>query len=320
MDNFLYINYIPEKNNFIKKVKFIDKLSFILIDDKCNIQIRHLNNTSIRNFKENNFINDFDILLEKNYDALIFECSHQNPIRLFDINLNLKKSYFFEDRTKEKIYDPIFVKVEPYSLNLFTGGNFLSKIDLITNKILYPKHNKNYNLLNCFDYYFEHSFYLLGSYNKNLLFCDFKTDQIENKIKLNYSINQIQLINKNQILIGYRNSNKISLFDIRNLNQEITNFERINFTQQKTNFSIDLKNNILYSGDMNGKITLYNLNNYKKIKELNFRDNISSIDTFDDYLLFSTGKRNFEIEFKNNEEEFNDFENINNYSIQIIQL
>ncbi len=68
MDNFLYINYIPEKNNFVKKVKFIDKLSFILIDDKCNIQIRHLNNTSIRNFKENNFINDFDILWEKNYE------------------------------------------------------------------------------------------------------------------------------------------------------------------------------------------------------------------------------------------------------------
>ena len=85
MDKFLYFNYIPEKNNFIKKVKFIDKLSFILIDDKCNIRIRHLNNTPIRNFKENNFINDFDILLEKNYEALIFECSHQNPIRLFDI-------------------------------------------------------------------------------------------------------------------------------------------------------------------------------------------------------------------------------------------
>ena len=48
MDKFLYFNYIPEKNNFVKKVKFIDKLSFILIDDKCNIQIRHLNNISIR--------------------------------------------------------------------------------------------------------------------------------------------------------------------------------------------------------------------------------------------------------------------------------
>ena len=68
MDKFLYFNYIPEKNNFVKKVKFIDKLSFILIDDKCNIQIRHLNNTPIRNFKENNFINDFDILWEKNYE------------------------------------------------------------------------------------------------------------------------------------------------------------------------------------------------------------------------------------------------------------
>ena len=71
---------------------------------------------------------------------------------------------------------------------------------------------------------------------------------------------------------------------------------------------------------MNGKITLYNLSNYKKNNELNFMDNISSIDTLDDYLLFSTGKRNLEIELKNNEEEFNDFENINNYSIQIIQL
>ena len=251
---------------------------------------------------------------------MIFECSHDNPIRLFDTNLNLKKSFFIGDITKEKIYDPIFVKVEPYSLNVFTGGNFFSKIDLITNKIIYPKQNKNYNLLNCFDYYLENSFYLLGSYNKNLLFCDFKTDQIENKIKLNFPINQIQLINKNQFLIGYRNNSQISLFDIRNLNKEIINFERIYFTQQKINFSIDLNNNILYSGDMNGKITLYNLSNYKKNNELNFMDNISSIDILDDYLLFSTGKRNFEIELNNNEEKFNDFLNKKNYSIQIIKL
>ena len=320
MDNCIYFKYIPEKNNFAKKVKFIDKLSFIFIDDKCNLQINHLNNTLTNNFKENNFINDFDILLEKNYKALIFECSHLNPIRLFDTNLNLKKSFFIGDITKEKIYDPIFVKVEPYSLNVFTGGNFFSKIDLITNKIIYPKQNKNYNLLNCFDYYLENSFYLLGSYNKNLLFCDFKTDQIENKIKLNFPINQIQLINKNQFLIGYRNNSQISLFDIRNLNKEIINFERIYFTQQKINFSIDLNNNILYSGDMNGKITLYNLSNYKKNNELNFMDNISSIDILDDYLLFSTGKRNFEIELNNNEEKFNDFLNKKNYSIQIIKL
>ena len=322
MDNCIYFKYIPEKNNFAKKVKFIDKLSFIFIDDKCNLQINHLNNTLTNNFKENNFINDFDILLEKNYEALIFECSHDNPIRLFDTNLNLKKSFFIGDITKEKIYDPIFVKVEPYSLNVFTGGNFFSKIDLITNKIIYPKQNKNknYNLLNCFDYYLENSFYLLGSYNKNLLFCDFKTDQIENKIKLNFPINQIQLINKNQFLIGYRNNSQISLFDIRNLNKEIINFERIYFTQQKINFSIDLNNNILYSGDMNGKITLYNLSNYKKNNELNFMDNISSIDILDDYLLFSTGKRNFEIELNNNEEKFNEFLNKKNYSIQIIKL
>ena len=320
MDNCIHLKYIPEKNNFAKKVKFIDKLSFIFIDDKCNLQINHLNNTLTNNFKENNFINDFDILLEKNYEALIFECSHDNPIRLFDTNLNLKKSFFIGDITKEKIYDPIFVKVEPYSLNVFTGGNFFSKIDLITNKIIYPKQNKNYNLLNCFDYYLENSFYLLGSYNKNLLFCDFKTDQIENKIKLNFPINQIQLINKNQFLIGYRNNSQISLFDIRNLNKEIINFERIYFTQQKINFSIDLNNNILYSGDMNGKITLYNLSNYKKNNELNFMDNISSIDILDDYLLFSTGKRNFEIELNNNEEKFNDFLNKKNYSIQIIKL
>ena len=320
MDNCIYFKYIPEKNNFAKKVKFIDKLSFIFIDDKCNLQINHLNNTLTNNFKENNFINDFDILLEKNYEALIFECSHDNPIRLFDTNLNLKKSFFIGDITKEKIYDPIFVKVEPYSLNVFTGGNFFSKIDLITNKIIYPKQNKNYNLLNCFDYYLENSFYLLGSYNKNLLFCDFKTDQIENKIKLNFPINQIQLINKNQFLIGYRNNSQISLFDIRNLNKEIINFERIYFTQQKINFSIDLNNNILYSGDMNGKITLYNLSNYKKNNELNFMDNISSIDILDDYLLFSTGKRNFEIELNNDEEKFNEFLNKKNYSIQIIKL
>ena len=43
MDNCIYFKYIPEKNNFAKKVKFIDKLSFIFIDDKFNLQINHLN-------------------------------------------------------------------------------------------------------------------------------------------------------------------------------------------------------------------------------------------------------------------------------------
>ena len=316
MDKLIY-NICFSENNFAKKVKFIDKSSFILIDDMADLQIRNINNNDIINYKENNYINDFDILLEENYEIIIFQCSNENPIRFLDKNLKEIKSFLLEDILKEKILSSFFIKIEPYSLNIFTGGNFFSKIDLITNKILYIKTDKDYNLINCFDLSIRNSFYLIGSYNKNLLFCDFKTDKIENKIKLNYSINQIKTIENNQILIGYRNSDKISLFDLRNVNKEIISFERKNFTQQKINFTVNESNSILFSGDMNGKIILYDLKYYQKIKELNFENSISSMDYLDNYLLFSTGTRNFDLFFEN-EDEIKFINNKNN--IQIIEI
>ena len=316
MDKLIY-NICFSENNFAKKVKFIDKSSFILIDDMADLQIRNINNNDIINYKENNYINDFDILLEENYEIIIFQCSNENPIRFLDKNLKEIKSFLLEDILKEKILSSFFIKIEPYSLNIFTGGNFFSKIDLITNKILYIKTDKDYNLVNCFDFSIRNSFYLIGSYNKNLLFCDFKTDKIENKIKLNYSINQIKIIENKQILIGYRNSDKISLFDLRNVNKEIISFERKNFTQQKINFTVNESNSILFSGDMNGKIILYDLKYYQKIKELNFENSISSMDYLDNYLLFSTGTRNFDLFFEN-EDEIKFINNKNN--IQIIEI
>ena len=107
------------------------------------------------------------------------------------------------------------------------------------------------------------------------------------------------------------------MFDLRNVNKEIISFERKNFTQQKINFTVNESNSILFSGDMNGKIILYDLKYYQKIKELNFENSISSMDYLDNYLLFSTGTRNFDLFFEN-EDEIKFINNKNN--IQIIEI
>ena len=102
MDKLIY-NICFSENNFAKKVKFIDKSSFILIDDMADLQIRNINNNDIINYKENNYINDFDILLEENYEIIIFQCSNENPIRFLDKNLKEIKSFLLEDLLKSNL-------------------------------------------------------------------------------------------------------------------------------------------------------------------------------------------------------------------------
>ena len=157
-------------------------------------------------------------------------------------------------------------------MNIFTGKNFLSKIDLISEKEIFIKLDKNYNYLSCFDYNNRYSCYFLGSYNRNILICDYKTDKIIEIYKKEKPINEIKLLNTRpyQILVGYRNSNYFCLFDIRKMNQYINKLQRNVLSTKKINFVLDKEEKNIYSGDLYGNIIKYTFNKEINDKLANF--------------------------------------------------
>ena len=313
-------------NKYIQSSKFISNNSFLIINDKSIIKYTYnfnalndsIESINLRNeFEENNYIYDYDIIsdnsMEKTYICL---CSKDNPIRILDNELSLIKSFSLERKIKEKYFSSTFIKYEEFGMNIFTGKNFLSKIDLITEKEKFIKFDKNYNYLSCFDYNHKYSCYFLGSYNHNLLICDYKTDKIIEIFKQENPINEIKLLNTRpyQMLMGFRNSNYICLFDIRKMNQYINKFERNALTTKKINFVLDKNENNIYTGDIEGNIIKYffdketndksykrNQNNFSFEKEnmgINYR--ITSIDLEDkNNLLIAIYEKNNYLEDEN---------------------
>jgi WD40 repeat protein len=314
MNNLIYKseNFITNNSeHFIKIGKFCENNNLIIVtNDNYIYKYHYLNNNYINseyNFKESNYIYDIDIFNELNYPNLIFICSKDNPIRIFNSQLKIEKSILLQSYDKEIIFTPNFIKLDKFGLFLFSGKNFLNKIDLITFKSIFINYNEySRNLFSCFDYNFKYNFYVLGDYDKkNLYLIDYKTDKIINKFKQDFSINQIKILEKkdNLIFVGYRNSKIIKLFDIRNLNKEIKQFEKNNLTSQKINFILNENEEFLFTAGFDRKIIKYNINTYEKILEMQNNDYISSLDYLNNMLLITFGKRNFiysNLKFKNN--------------------
>ena len=341
-------NIFPENNKYIHSSKFISNNSFIIFNDKNVIKYNYdydydlssdffkLNlNHSQKEFIENNYIYDYD-LISDNYgiNSNICLCSKDNPIRILDNDLSLVKSFSLENKEKDAFLSSTFIKYEQFGLNIYTGKNFLCKLDLVKQKEMLINYNKNYNNLSCFDFNIKYSCYFLGSYSKNLLMCDYRTDKIIEEFKQNKSINQIKLLdNKNyNIIVGFRNSDYICIFDIRKMNNYLYKLERDALTTQKINFVLDNKDSILYTGTVNGKLIKYNFsdeffqkennNNIdypekfnKEEYDIGISDCISSIDLNNDLnlILVTNGKRNdnnneTNYYFRNNKDSEDDFE------------
>ena len=334
-----------EKNldNFIQSLSFFSKDSFLIftnnkqilkynfipdnIDDNYTI-------TQSSNFIENNYIYDYDFIPNNNNSNNLCICSNNNPIRILDNNLNIIKSYTLENKQKEKYLSSNFIKFEQYGLNLYTGKNFLSKIDLIKEKIIYIENNKKYTLLSSFDFNIKYSCYLLGSYSNNILLCDYKTDKIVNIFKQESPVNQIKILNSKNymVVVGYRNNDYISIFDIRKMNENIYKLNRNGNKTKKFNFVFDDKERFLYSGENNGNIIKYsgfeifdleNNNNFNSVfnKEYFYFGNgnccVSSVDIDNEngLLLVSSGERNEKI-FEDINDEDKDEINIENKEIE----
>ena len=271
-------------------------------------------------FIESNYIYDYDIISDNNLNTqYICLCSKDNPIRILNNELLLVKSFSLERKIFEKYFSSTFIKYDEYGMNIFTGKNFLSKIDLIKEKEIFTKFNKNYNYLSCFDFNNRYSCYFLGSYNHSLLFCDYKTDKIIETYKHEKPINEIKILNTKiyQMLIGYRNSDYFCLFDIRNMSHYINKLERNALATKKINFVIDKDEYNVYSGDLDGNIIKYSLNKQIENSNGNYGDNflikkinmginncITSIDLENTNNLLITTQSNkslFDIESEENE-------------------
>ena len=283
--------------------KSIIKYNYDYSDLKNEIISVNLSNE----FREQDYIYDYDIIYNNAEKPFICLCSKDNPIRILNNDLSIVKSFSLENKIKEKFLSSTFIKYEEFGINIFTGKNFLSKIDLIKQKEIFTKYNKNYNYLSCFDFNPKYSCYFIGSYSNNLLICDYKTDKIIDIFQQDKPVNEIKLLKSRmyQILIGYRNSDYICLFDIRKMNGYVNKLERNALTTKKINFILDKDENEIYCGSLEGNIIKYTFNNdinnndsyennFKK-EEINYGINnyITSIDLENKYklLIITYGKK-----------------------------
>ena len=309
-------------NQYIHSSKFISNNSFIITKDKTihkyyysyNSTSNSIDSINIQNeFKEKDFIYDYDIINnndqnESDTNICSCICSKDNPIRILDDKLSLIKSFSIENKQKDAYLSSIFIKYESFGLNIYTGKNHLSKIDLIKQKEAHTIYNKNYNYLSCFDFNIKYSCYFLGSYSNKLIMCDYKTDKIINIYKQNNSVNQLQLLNTKEykLFVGYRNADYIQLYDIRKMNKYLCKLERNALTTKKINFILDNTENNLYSGTVDGKIL--KISEFDKADENNnvgiinkeeidigINNCISSIDINNDYklLIITNGDKNY---------------------------
>jgi len=339
-------NILQQNNKYIQSSKFISNGSFIIFNDKNIIKYNFdydlssdffkLDlNQSQKEFIENNYIYDYDLISDKyGINSNICLCSKDNPIRILNNELSLVKSFSLENKQKDAFLSSTFIKYEQFGLNIYTGKNFLCKIDLIKEKEMFINYNKLYNNLSCFGFNIKYSCYFLGSFSNEILMCDYKTDKIIEEFKQNKPVNQIKLLdNKNyNIIVGYRNSDYICIFDIRKMNNYLYKLERDSLTTKKINFVLDNKENNLFSGTVNGKLIKYNISDEFEHKENNnidypkkfnkeefdigIYDFISSIDLNNDLnlMLITNGERNdnyneVDYYFKNYNDSEDDLEN-----------
>ena len=345
-----------QEKEYIQSSKFINNNSFVIFYNKKIIKYNYYYNSDLyifdsikkeNEFTENDYIYDYDLISnQNNSNAQICICSKGNPIRILNDELSLVKSFTLENKQKESYLSSIFIKYEPFGLDIYTGKNHLSKIDLIKQKEMFTIYDKNFNYLSCFDFDIKYSCYFLGSYSNNLLMCDYKTDKIVCNYKQEKPVNQIKLLTTKEysIIVGYRNSDYICLFDIRKMDKYINKFTRNAITTKKINFLLDDKENNLYSGTDNGKILIYNFDKFEN-KEININENnynnnfnlinkeeidigindtISSIDLNNELnlLVVTNGKYNYIVKslINNNDDSEDDLENKLDYSESLFNI
>ena len=340
----LYTN--KKSIKYIQSSKFISNNSFLIFTNKTirkynytyNINLNNIESINFENeFIEKDYIYDYDIIFNQ-YESnnKICICSKDNPIRILNDKLLIIKSFPIENKQKESYLSSIFIKYEPFGLNIYTGKNYLTKIDLIKQKEIYTINNKNYNYLSCFDFNIKYSCYFLGSYYNKLFLCDYKTDKIIYTYKQEKPINQIKILNTKEykIIVGYRNSEYICLYDIRKMDKYIQKLNRNGMTTKKINFIMDNEEKNLYSGTKNGKLMrFFNFEEIKNIDDCNndiinkeeidigINNCISSIDLNNDYnlMIITNGERNYDDFYSlknNNASDFNsdnDNDNKNEY-------
>lgn len=310
-------------NKYIQSAKFILENSFLIFNNKKITKYNYSYNSSSTSFDliskdieyiEKDYIYDYDIIFNQNdSNSILCLCSKDNPIRILNGKLSLIKSFTLENKQRESYLSSIFIRYEPFGLTIYTGKNFLTKIDLIKQKEINTIYNKYFNFLSCFDFDVRYSCYFLGSYSNNLIICDYKTDKIINIHKQEKPVNQIKILKSKdyQMIVGYRNSDYISLFDIRKMDKNIYKMERNAKSTKKINFIFDDKECNLYTGTDNGKLVRYynfdrnNIINKEEI-DIGVNDCITSIDLNNDknLMIVTNGENYFD-------EKFNSLININ---------
>ena len=281
-------------NTFIKFSKFIAGDVLSITDDNC-ITISN----GLFTVKENNYIYDYDILYETNdytgeYMRLVYTCSKDNPVRIYNKTGDIVDSYVFKNHLEE-ITNPISVRIDEYRMNLVCGFNsYYSKIDLVTDRI--SKHGPVNGLVSCIDFNPLGDYYVLGTYNKDICLIDHKTDKPFKVIsKHKGGINSLIFLNSINFVSGGRKDNEVLLWDSRMLDEPLYTFYRDNPTNQKINIC-SKEDRLLFLSNYDGSVMIYDLKTFELISYFytnEYKETVSSMDYREGRLLTSTGRRHF---------------------------
>lgn len=310
----IYSSESYENEHYIKFGKLITANDILIITNDNIIQRNHLttNASSISSktifaFKESNHIYDYSILNNDANadDSLLFICSKDNSIRSLKLSDGtVDESYVIKNHL-DNIINPIFISIDQYGLNLYCGGAFIKKIDLITNKqinIQIPSKQ----MASCSSFHYLNSAYLIGSYDKKILLYDYNSDKCIEEYSQSCSVNQIEFSKRdsNYFYVGYRYSNSMKLFDIRMMNQYICEWYRDTKTSQRINFCLDEEEKYLFSGGVEGYCLGYDLFNGKCLCHFVVDEGsecVNNVDYCDSILLTTTGQRHFDINTDTND-------------------
>jgi WD40 repeat protein len=294
--------FIPEciytsknySNTFLKFAKYISNDVLTITDDNY-ITISN----GLFNVKENNFIYDYDILYETNdytgeYLKLIFTCSKDNPVRVYNHNGDIVDSYVFKNHLEE-ITNPISLRIDEYGMNVLCGfNNYYTKIDLVSDRI--SKYQNVNGLVSCFDFNYLTDYYLLGTYSRSIYLVDYKTDKPFKVINRHRGgINCLLFLNSINFVSSARKDDEVMLWDSRKIDEPVYTFYRNNPTNQKINIC-SKDDDLLFLSNYDGSLMVYDLKKFELVSYFytnEYKETVSCMDYHEGRLLTSTGRRHF---------------------------
>lgn len=286
----LLINKLEHNNTYTKHLLEIKETNYVY--DYC------FSNNTIEDSLDYDNVNNNQCII----DSLFFLCSKDNPIRLYNINyndlndnLNYTHISNYSIKNDLSIVDPTFcLTYDDFNLYLYSGlrDNSIMISDIV-NEYSYKRNiskaiNKNSIICsiiapssrhvlhnNIITSSFDNSLSIL---DKKILSCQeffIKNNELDNSSNLINTTKDIQNsahsileYETNKLIINNRNSNYISIYDVRNFKNLLDNIKIPRLSNTYSKLDLDISENLMIFKQSNNTAVVYDLKNMTKKVEI----------------------------------------------------